>query len=252
MLHAKSLRPDTRRVLERIADRPDIEGFTLIGGTALALRHGHRESEDIDLVWTAGKLPRDTVRRLVEELPEHGPAIDYIPKLQKDLALNDGIYLADEQQDWKIDGVKVTFYAPEERNRSIVLDDTPEFFGHLAVSSDDALFKLKSAVLLDRSASRDLFDLWYMCTTQNRTVGQILANMRVWDRHQTVDLHLRRIAPAGFSKLDPLFTTTLRDAPNDADSLLLAMKSLADGHRRFLAKQAALAAGLGNGNVPKI
>lgn len=251
MLHAKSLRPDTRRVLERLAERTDIEGFTLIGGTALALRHGHRESEDIDLAWTAGKLPRATIRRLVEELPEHGPAVDYIPKLQKDMALNDGIYLADEQQDWQIDGVKVTFYAPEERNRSIILNDEPDAFDHLAVSSDDALFKLKSAVLLDRSASRDLFDLWYMCTTQNRTIGQILANMRSWDRHQTADMHLGRIAPAGFSKLDPLFKTILTDAPSDAPSLLLAMKGLVDGHRRHLAKQAALAAGLGNGSAPK-
>ena len=244
MLHASSLRPDTRRVLERLSGRPDIEGFTLIGGTALALRHGHRESEDIDLVWTAGELPRAVVRRIVEELPEQGPAVDYIPKLQKDLAENDGVYLADHQQDWLVDGVKVTFYSPEERNRKIVMEDSPEPFGHLTVASDEALFKLKSAVLLDRSTSRDLFDLWYMCTTQDRTVGQILANMREWDRHQTVDMHLARIAPAAFRSLDPLFTTRLAGAPSGPEALLREMKSLVDGHRRFLAKQAALATGI--------
>lgn len=74
MLHASSLRPDTRRVLERLSERPGVKGFTLIGGTALALRHGHRESENIDLVWTEGDLPRSTIRSIVEELPEHGPA----------------------------------------------------------------------------------------------------------------------------------------------------------------------------------
>jgi hypothetical protein len=244
MLHASSLRPDTRRVLERLSERPDVKGFTLIGGTALALRHGHRESEDIDLVWTEGDLPKATIRTIVEELPEQGPAQDYIPKLQKDLATNDGVYLGDHQQDWLVDGVKVTFYSPEDRNRTIVVDDTPEPFGHLAVASDEALFKMKSAVLLDRSASRDLFDLWYLCTTQSRTVGQILANMRQWDRHKTVDMHLARIAPGALQKLDPLFTTRMPGAPSDPEALLREMKELADLHRRHLAKQAALAAGL--------
>jgi hypothetical protein len=39
---------EQRRVLERLAPEVDRRGFYLAGGTALALRLGHRESEDFD------------------------------------------------------------------------------------------------------------------------------------------------------------------------------------------------------------
>lgn len=240
MQHENSLPPDTRALLRRLVQRSDLDGFTLIGGTALALRHGHRLSEDIDLAWTAGNLPTRTIRRIVDELPQHGPAQNLIDPLDSDLAENDGLYLAAHQQDWKIDGVKVTFYAQPERNAMIMQESPADLFGNLRVAADDTLFKLKSVVLLDRTASRDLFDLWWFQEHQDRTVEQILANMREHDRHLSVDMHLVKLAPSRLPQADPGFESDLAGAPRTKEELLARMRVLADDHRSLLSRRAAL------------
>jgi predicted nucleotidyltransferase len=38
-----------RKILLELSNHPTIEKFTLVGGTALSLQIGHRQSEDIDL-----------------------------------------------------------------------------------------------------------------------------------------------------------------------------------------------------------
>src|SRR3990167_404937 len=47
-MYPETLAPETRRVLEKISQQPFIEDFYLVGGTALALHIGHRESIDLD------------------------------------------------------------------------------------------------------------------------------------------------------------------------------------------------------------
>ena len=194
MQHENSLPEATRTLLRRLSQRTDLDGFTLIGGTALALRHGHRLSEDIDLAWTDGDLPTKRIARIIEELPQQGPAKDLIDPLDRDEIENDGTYLAAQQQDWKIDGVKVTFYAQPDRNSKIMKDAPVDQIGNLDVACDDTLFKLKSVVLLDRTTSRDLFDLWWFQEHQGRRFQQILANMREHDKHQSLDMHLAKLA----------------------------------------------------------
>ncbi|MBV1692084.1 nucleotidyl transferase AbiEii/AbiGii toxin family protein [Novosphingobium sp. G106] len=240
MQHENSLPPDTRTLLRRLIQRDDLEGFTLIGGTALALRHGHRISEDLDLAWTAGDLPTDTIRRIIAELPQRGPAQNLIDPLDRELAENDGLYLAGHQQDWEIDGVKVTFYAQPDRNSRILEEGQTELLGKLRVATDDTLFKLKSVVLLDRTASRDLFDLWWFHEHQGRTVEQILANMRAHDPHLSVDIHLAKLAPSKLSEGDPGFETTLCGAPQTKIELLERMRVLADSFRSELSRRAAI------------
>ena len=45
--------PETERVWKFLKDEPSLAGFVLVGGTALALRLGHRRSEDLDLISNA-------------------------------------------------------------------------------------------------------------------------------------------------------------------------------------------------------
>ena len=48
MLHKETVEPDTLGLLEEMMQIDEIKPFALLGGTSLALRWGHRTSEDLD------------------------------------------------------------------------------------------------------------------------------------------------------------------------------------------------------------
>lgn len=49
MLHFETVEPRTLSVLKRLFNLSELKKFSLVGGTALALRYGHRTSVDLDL-----------------------------------------------------------------------------------------------------------------------------------------------------------------------------------------------------------
>lgn len=52
MLYTKTVEPRTFSLLKKIMSIPELADFTLVGGTALSLRYGHRISIDLDLFAT--------------------------------------------------------------------------------------------------------------------------------------------------------------------------------------------------------
>jgi predicted nucleotidyltransferase component of viral defense system len=51
MLHLETVEPRTFSILERLMDLKPLQPFSLVGGTALSLRYGHRTSVDLDLFY---------------------------------------------------------------------------------------------------------------------------------------------------------------------------------------------------------
>jgi predicted nucleotidyltransferase component of viral defense system len=51
MLQTKTVEPGTFSILKELMEIPSLNPFSLVGGTALALRYGHRSSEDLDLFY---------------------------------------------------------------------------------------------------------------------------------------------------------------------------------------------------------
>ena len=51
MLHTETVEPGTFSLLKKLMDVPSLKPFSLVGGTALALRYGHRSSVDLDLFY---------------------------------------------------------------------------------------------------------------------------------------------------------------------------------------------------------
>lgn len=49
MLHLATIEPRTFSLLKELMEVPVLKAFSLVGGTALALRYGHRRSIDLDL-----------------------------------------------------------------------------------------------------------------------------------------------------------------------------------------------------------
>jgi len=51
MLHTETVEPGTFSLLKKLMKLPSLQPFSLVGGTALALRYGHRSSVDLDLFY---------------------------------------------------------------------------------------------------------------------------------------------------------------------------------------------------------
>ena len=49
MLHVETVEPRAFSVLKQLMEMPEMQGFSLVGGTALSLLYGHRISVDLDL-----------------------------------------------------------------------------------------------------------------------------------------------------------------------------------------------------------
>lgn len=64
MLQLQTVAPDTLELLKTIVSKPEMKGFRLVGGTALALQYGHRQS--VDLVFFGSPLAsqEDTIDML--------------------------------------------------------------------------------------------------------------------------------------------------------------------------------------------
>lgn len=49
MLHTEAVEPGALSLLKKLMTLPSLQPFSLVGGTALSLRYGHRSSVDLDL-----------------------------------------------------------------------------------------------------------------------------------------------------------------------------------------------------------
>lgn len=64
MLHTETVEPGTLSLLNKLMVLPSLKEFSVVGGTALALRYGHRSSVDIDLFYHE----RFNHQKIIEEL----------------------------------------------------------------------------------------------------------------------------------------------------------------------------------------
>ena len=74
MLHFETVEPSTLSLLRKIITIPELKSFSLVGGTALALKFGHRKSIDIDL-FSQEKLEINDITSLLEK--EFGSAFRF-------------------------------------------------------------------------------------------------------------------------------------------------------------------------------
>ena len=51
MLHTETVEPGALSLLKKLMKLPSLQPFSLVGGTALSLRYGHRSSIDLDLFY---------------------------------------------------------------------------------------------------------------------------------------------------------------------------------------------------------
>lgn len=144
----KGVASSTEIVLNQIAGFECIKEYTMIGGTALSMQIGHRLSEDIDFSrWKTGKNDKVTVdfTAIEKELSQIGA-------FNRDVISND-------QVDYIVNGVKVSFYACNLNKQPVNMKTIP-VSGNLKIADKQSIGVMKLEVLLRRSTYRDYYDIY--------------------------------------------------------------------------------------------
>jgi hypothetical protein len=172
----------TQKNFARLNGDPRLAGFTLVGGTALALQIGHRISEDLDFNIFGQKLPIKAIDGLLDELAGNGSTIESLITSEQKLGfkINTSENLDHYIQDYLIDGAKVTFHSRNESDRPkaqiAYLKSAPKVVvseSGFDVLSVDGLLVMKSIVVYDRVKSRDLYDLMVLTSDHGYSLENI-------------------------------------------------------------------------------
>lgn len=180
-LQRNILRPQAKALFEMLCRAPELQGLTLIGGTALALQLGHRISLDFDFAQFGGTLPGFNIDQLVSRLKHEGYQAQMItnPAQISQFKINHGTNLLERARDYVINGVKVTFFIhgknKEQENfyrTATKIQETNMYFDVLGI---EALKAAKTLVFADRVRSRDLYDLYILMREQNYTLKALFS-----------------------------------------------------------------------------
>lgn len=182
----------TRIVFDEIKKINGIDQFMLIGGTALSIHCKHRLSEDLDFATTSRQLDRDAVRAILAKLSEKFTVTSANAIGDIHDAINEGLDLYDNQQNYTVDGVKLTFftYGTDDNQRKILDKDDFVVDGKVKILSVDSLFKTKAIVLTERVKSRDLYDLWWMLNNLGYEIDDLVKTIKTYRPHVAYE-HIR-------------------------------------------------------------
>ena len=148
----------------------------LIGGTAIAYHTQHRVSFDLDICF-----PHHTTLPSLDFLENYNAHPLPFDKTIIDTMINEGGIMEEYHQRFSIDGVKVDFVVNPSSNiyeKEILQNDKSVEHGTLNITSLDALFQLKSLLLLDRNKIRDLYDLVYLLKYHHYTAQDLLDTIK--------------------------------------------------------------------------
>ena len=151
MLSIQTVQPDTLELLKNLAAQPELQETRLVGGTALALQYGHRQSVDLDFF---GRLPEDK-----EILIDASRRVGDVVVINCSKAILQLI----------INHVKVDFVDYSRYpwiDAPIVTDD-------YVLASDKDIAAMKVNAIIGRGSRKDFIDLYVLL--QHYSLSEILA-----------------------------------------------------------------------------
>jgi predicted nucleotidyltransferase component of viral defense system len=137
----KALPANTHKVLLALSALPLLEDFVLVGGTGLALYLAHRQSKDLDFFTWNPVIDKTQIKETLDG--QFGNT-----QLTNDFS---------NQQDWIVEGVKVTFCA---KNWPLMFEEKQQVHGNISVAGFDFLVATKVSTLFVRAKFRDYYDLY--------------------------------------------------------------------------------------------
>ena len=150
MLSYQTIEPHTLELLRRLMTEHSLVETRLVGGTALALQYGHRNSVDLDFF---GKLDEDTlvVRSCLEKIGKVN-----VIKETKSIRI------------YNLDDVKIDFV---DYSRYDWIDE-PGVEGNLRLASPKDIAAMKINAIEGRGTRKDFIDIYYIL--QHYTLTDLL------------------------------------------------------------------------------
>lgn len=150
MLSYQTIEPHTLELLRRLMTEHSLVETRLVGGTALALQYGHRNSVDLDFF---GKLDEDTlvVRSCLEKIGKVN-----VIKETKSIRI------------YNLDDVKIDFV---DYSRYDWIDE-PVVKGNLRLASPKDIAAMKINAIEGRGTRKDFIDIYYIL--QHYTLTDLL------------------------------------------------------------------------------
>lgn len=140
MLHSETIEPGTLSVLKKLMALPKLNDFSLVGGTALSLKFGHRKSIDID-IFSNKIFEQKIVIKAIES--EYKSSFNYRGGLSKI-----GIFCFIEKV--KVD---IVHYPHPLISPVIEIDG-------IRMYSDNDIVAMKLNALLGRGVKKDFWDIY--------------------------------------------------------------------------------------------
>lgn len=214
----KGLAPHTLQVFEAVSKLDCIKPYLLVGGTALSLQIGTRQSEDLDFMkWRTSKTEKMEVAwyRIERELATVGDI------LHKDILDVDHV-------EYVVSGVKISFYAcPKYSPVSVPV----EYLNNLRLADVKSIGAMKMEVMLRRSNFRDYYDI-YSILKSGILINDLISLALTYSKHKLKSKNLlamltnssRFIRDAHFEQLEPVYAVTAQEIEDYIKSRLLFTK----------------------------
>lgn len=208
-----SLAPHTTQIFEKATQLQCIKPYVLVGGTALSLQIGTRQSEDLDFMrWRQSRDEKMEVEwnTIKEELSTIGEV--------------QSMNLMDiDHVEFVVSGVKFSFYAC---TRYSPVEKAIEFRNNLRLADIESIGAMKIEVMLRRSNFRDYYDI-YSILHHGIDLKILITKALNYSQHQ---LHTKNVLAmltnghrftrdASFAQMQPVYDV-------DANAIELYIKSL--------------------------
>ena len=209
-----SLAPHTSAIFEPITRLECIKPYVLVGGTALSLQLGTRQSEDLDFMsW----------RKTKNEKRE----VDW-SAIKKELATVGNVENCDildiDHVEFVVNGVKLSFYA--NPNYSPLREAIP-YLNNLRLADKLSIGAMKMEVMLRRSKFRDYYDI-YSLLEDGIDLHDMINLALKYSGHRLKSKNLiamltrsdRFVPDSNFAALHPVYSITPQDIETRIKSAL--------------------------------
>jgi len=195
----KGLAPHTGLLIESLSKLNCITPYTLVGGTALSIQLGTRQSEDLD--FQSWRTTRDEKREVAwYEIEKQLSSIGEVQSVD---------ILDIDHVEFLVSGVKISFYACDKF--SPVSSEVP-YLNNIKLADITALAAMKMEVMLRRHNFRDYYDIYSILKT-GIDIHILIDKALTYSGHRLKTKNLLSMLTRGdlfsadekFSQLEPIY-----------------------------------------------
>lgn len=201
----KGLAPYTQAIFEAVSNLECIKPYLLVGGTALSLQIGTRQSEDLDFMkWRTSKTENMEVAwfQIEKELASVGEI------QHKDILDIDHV-------EFLVSGVKLSFYACPKYSP---VNNPVNYLNNIRLADVRSIGAMKMEVMLRRSNFRDYYDIFSILKS-GVSINDLISLALSYSGHKLKSKNLlamltnsnRFTRDAGFDQLQPVYSVTAQE-----------------------------------------